>query len=178
MKMNLVCSTKHCHQHFCISEVSAVQVKNTAECGWHGWLRLTPLVRRSQCLWLENLPVQDASSMFVTSLADIDLKRKHGWMGSFLRNGCTSSIVSWKCKEERLLWQSIITLPIQKFQDWKLSIYIFCHQIPLPGNNLGTSWEQLHLGTTFLSMVHFFLKSSRISWRIWLQLFPGIKRMT
>ena len=44
-------------------------------------LRLTPLVRRSRCLWLENLPVQDASSTFVTSLADIDLKRKHEWMG-------------------------------------------------------------------------------------------------
>ena len=38
-----------------------------------------------------------------SSFADIDLKRNHGWMGHFLRNGCTSSIVSSKCKEERLL---------------------------------------------------------------------------
>ena len=35
--------------------------------------------------------------------ADIDLKRKHGWMGYFLRNGCMRSIVSSKCKEEGLL---------------------------------------------------------------------------
>ena len=41
---------------------------------------------------------------FRNPLADIDLKRKHGWMGHFLRNGCTSSIVSWKCKGETLLW--------------------------------------------------------------------------
>ena len=40
---------------------------------------------------------------FRNPLADIDLKRKHGWMGHFLRNGCTSSIVSSKCKGERLL---------------------------------------------------------------------------
>ena len=39
-----------------------------------------PLVRRSQCLWSENLPVQDISSTFVTSPADFDLKRKHGWL--------------------------------------------------------------------------------------------------
>ena len=64
--------------------------------------------------------------------ADIDLKRKHGWMGYFLRNGCMRSIVSSKCKEEGLLWKSIISLLIQNFQDWKLSIYNFCHQIPLP----------------------------------------------
>ena len=35
--------------------------------------------------------------------ADIDLKRKHGWMGYFLRNGCMRSIVSSKCKEEGFL---------------------------------------------------------------------------
>ena len=34
-----------------------------------------------RCLWLENLPVPDASSTFVISFADIDLKRKHRWMG-------------------------------------------------------------------------------------------------
>ena len=31
--MNLVCSTKHCHQNRCTSEVSIVQVENTAKCG-------------------------------------------------------------------------------------------------------------------------------------------------
>ena len=52
---------------------------------------------------LENLSDQDASSMSITSLADINLKRKHGWMGHFLKNCCTSSIVSSKCQEGRLL---------------------------------------------------------------------------
>ena len=33
------------------------------------------------------------SRTFVTSPADIDLKRKHGWIGHFLMNGCKSSIV-------------------------------------------------------------------------------------
>ena len=117
--------TKHYHQNPCTSEVSVVQVENTAKCGEQGWMRLKPLMRQFWCLWLENLPVQDASSTFVTSLADMDLKRKHGWMGHFLRNGCTSSIVSSKCKEERLLWQSIKS-------NWKLSIYSFSHQIPFP----------------------------------------------
>ena len=104
MQMNLVCSTKHYHQNVCTSEVSNVQVENTAKCGEHDWMLLKPLVRKSQCLWLESLPVQDALSTFITSLADIDLKRKHGWKGSFLRNGCTSSIASSECKEERFLW--------------------------------------------------------------------------
>ena len=37
-------------------------------------------MRKSWCLWLENLPVQDASSTFVTSLADINLKKSmDGW---------------------------------------------------------------------------------------------------
>ena len=36
-----------------------------------------------RCLWLENLPVPDASSTFVISFADIDLKRKHRWMRHF-----------------------------------------------------------------------------------------------
>ena len=48
-------------------------------------------------------PVRDASSMFVTSISGIDLKRKEGWMGHFLWNGCTSLIVSSKWKEQRLL---------------------------------------------------------------------------
>ena len=114
------------------SEVTIFQVEKTAKCGEQAWMRLKPLVRKSRCLWLKDLPVQDASSVFVTSLADIDLKRKHGWMGHFLRNVCTRSIVSSEWKQERLLWLSIITLPIQNFQDGKLSIYSFCHQIPLP----------------------------------------------
>ena len=46
--------------------------------------------------------IGNASSWLVTSLADIDLKRKCGRMGHFLTNGCTSSIISLKCKEERL----------------------------------------------------------------------------
>ena len=54
-------------------------------------------------LELENLPIQDALSTSVTSLVDIDLKRKYGWMEHFLRSGCASSIVSSKCKEEKLL---------------------------------------------------------------------------
>ena len=95
--------TKHYHQNICTSEVSVVQVDNTAKCGEQGWMHLKPLVTKSQCLRLENLPVQDASSTFVTSLADIDLKRKHGWMGHFMRNGCISSIVSSKCKGKKLL---------------------------------------------------------------------------
>ena len=33
MQMNLVCSKKNCHQNLCTSEVSAVQVENTAKCG-------------------------------------------------------------------------------------------------------------------------------------------------
>ena len=96
--------TQHYHQNLCTSEVSVLQVENTAKCGEQGWMRIKPLVRKSWYLWLGNLPVQDASSTFVTSLADIDLRRKHGWMGRFLRNGCTSTIVSSECKEERLLW--------------------------------------------------------------------------
>ena len=52
--------------------------------------------------------------------------QKKAWMNEhFLRNGCTSSIVSSKCKKERLLWQSIKSY-------WKLSIYSFYRQIPLP----------------------------------------------
>ena len=31
MQMNLVCSTKHCHQSLCTSEVSVVQVENSKE---------------------------------------------------------------------------------------------------------------------------------------------------
>ena len=85
-----------------------------------------------RCLWLESLSVQDASSTFATSLAVIHLKRKHGWMGHFLVNGCTCSSVSSKCMEKRLLWWSIIALLIQKFQGWKLSIYSFCYQLSLP----------------------------------------------
>ena len=96
--------TKHYHQNLYTSEVSVVQVENRAKCGEQGWMRLKPLMKKSQCLWLENLSVQDASSTFVTSLADIDLKRKHGWMGHFMRNGCISSIVSSKCKGKKLLW--------------------------------------------------------------------------
>ena len=42
-------------------------------------------------------------STSVTSFVDTDLKRKHGWMERFLRSGCASSIVSSKCKEEKLL---------------------------------------------------------------------------
>ena len=34
-----------------------------------------------------------------------------------------------------------------------------------------------YVGTTFLSMDHFFLSSSRIYWHIWLQLFLDIKQM-
>ena len=68
--------TQHYHQNLCTSEVSVLQVENTAKCGEQGWMHLKPLVRKSRCLWLGNLPVQDASSTFVTSLADIDLRRK------------------------------------------------------------------------------------------------------
>ena len=50
MQMNLVCSTKHYHQNVCTSEVSNVQVENTAKCGEHDWMLLKPLVRKSQCL--------------------------------------------------------------------------------------------------------------------------------
>ena len=71
--------------------------------GKHSKGRLRGMVRKSQCLSLKNLPVQDPSSTFITSLVDIDLKRKLGWMGHFLKNGCTSPIVGSKCKEERLL---------------------------------------------------------------------------
>ena len=57
---------------------------------------------------MENLLVYDASSTFVTSLEDIDLKRKHGWMEHFgmrngLRNGCASLIVRSKCKEKKVV---------------------------------------------------------------------------
>ena len=30
MQMDLVCSTKHCHQNLCTSEISVLQVENTA----------------------------------------------------------------------------------------------------------------------------------------------------
>ena len=73
--------TKHYHENLYTSEVSVVQVENRAKCSEQGWMRLKPLVTKSQCLWLENLSVQHASSTFATSLADIDLKR---WMdGTF-----------------------------------------------------------------------------------------------
>ena len=47
--MNLVCSTKQCHQNLCNSEVTVFQVENTAKCDYQVWLRLTR--------WWENLDV-------------------------------------------------------------------------------------------------------------------------
>ena len=57
--------------------------------GKHSKVRLTGMAtsnalgEKIPMFVIGNLPVQDASSTFVTSLGDIDIKRKHGWMEHF-----------------------------------------------------------------------------------------------
>ena len=108
MQMNLVCSMKHCHPKFLHLRGKHCSGGKHSKVQLTGMAASNTLGEKIPMFGLENLPFQDASSTFVTSLADIDLKRKHGWMGHFLMNGCMSLIVSSKCKEERLSCMSLI----------------------------------------------------------------------
>ena len=84
-------------------------------------------MRVSQCFRLENLPVQDASSTFVTALADIYVKRKLEWMGHFLRE---------LHRKFELQGRKVVMI-VDKFPAHPevlglKAINSFCHQIQLP----------------------------------------------